>query len=310
MWDHVIPHFTRFLNDLELESKERADAESKADRIARSLWSSYYGGEFDSRCYVKVGSYGKLTATRPKSDLDMLFLLPTDEYFRINQLAGNKQSQLLGEVKETLEVTFPLTDLRADGQVVVAPFQTYEVEIIPAFRWDDKTFITAHTEDGGSWRPSNPAVEYEWLRWADSVSLGKATHLTKMLKAWKRECSVELKSVSLEVLACVFVSQWKHRDQTLFYYDWLVRDFFQFLSPYVNGWTLVPGTNEKIYLGNSWASKCENAFKRAFKAEDYERQNDEQAASDEWRKIFGQQFAPLPLSPPFSGLGSMLSAMR
>ncbi len=313
MWNYVIPHFTRFLKELELKPEERADAETKADRIARCLWSYYYFdyGEFKPYCYVKVGSYGKGTATRPPSDLDMLFLLPAHEFTRIGQLAGNKQSQLLQEVKGVLEDTFPRTDLRADGQVVVAPFQTYNVEIIPAFLMKDDTYITAHTASGGTWRASNPAVEYQWIQYADSVSAGKATHLIKMLKAWKRECSVDIKSISLEVAACVFVSNWPYRNQTLFYYDWLVRDFFEFMLRYRWGWNIVPGTQEKIQLGDAWGSKCESAHQRAVKAERYEHADDGDAAAEEWHKIFGDQFAPstVPtLSPLF--LRALAAARR
>ena len=199
MWAHVIPHFSRFLQELKLEPQQRADAESKADRIARCLWSKYYAGQFNPSCYVIVGSYGKRTATRPPSDLDMLFLLPYSDYARIEQLAGNKQSQLLREVKQALEGTFPRTDLRADGQVVIAPFETYNVEVIPAFACLDGTFVTPHTANNGSWRYSNPVVEYQWITNADSLSAGKATDLTKMLKGWKRECSVDIKSISLNM---------------------------------------------------------------------------------------------------------------
>jgi hypothetical protein len=311
LWNHVIPHFTRFLKELELKPEERADAESKADRVARCLWSHYYYGEFNPTCYVKVGSYGKGTATRPPSDLDMLFLLPASEYARIQALAGNKQSQLLQEVKGSLEGTFPRTDLRADGQVVLAPFQTYNVEVIPAFLMTDGTYITAHTANNGSWRASNPAIEYQWIVDADSVSAGKATHLIAMLKAWKRECSVDIKSISLEVLAREFINAWPHRHRTLYFYDWMVRDFFEFMLPYRWGWTIVPGTQEKIYLGDSWGSKCESAYSRAIKAERYEHADDGDAAAEEWRKIFGDQFAPstVPtLSPLF--LRALAAARR
>jgi hypothetical protein len=313
LWDYVIPHFSRFLKELELKREERADAETKADRIARSLWSYYCFeyGEFNPQCYVKVGSYGKGTATRPPSDLDMLFLLPWTEYTRIERLSGNKQSQLLGEVKDILADTYPRTDLRADGQVVVAPFQTYNVEIIPAFRFDDGTYITAHTANGGNWRLSNPAVEYQWIKYADSMSAGKATDLIKMLKAWKRECSVDIGSLSLEVAACVFVTNWPHRLQTIYWYDWMVRDFFEFMLRYRWGWNIVPGTQEKIQLGDAWGTKCESAYRRAFKAERHEKANEGDAAAEEWRKIFGDQFAPstVPtLSPLF--LRALAAARR
>lgn len=294
MWDHVIPHFSRFLKELELKPEERGDAETKADRIARSLWSYYYWdyGEFDPKCYVKVGSYGKGTATRPPSDLDMLFLLPWREYTRIEQLTGNKQSQLLREAKGILADTFPCTDLRADGQVVIAPFETYDVEVIPAFKFTDGTYITAHTANGGSWRPSNPAVEYQWIQRADAMSAGKATHLIKMLKAWKRECSVDIRSLSLEVAACAFITDWPFRLRSVLYYDWMVRDFFEFLLRYRWGWNIVPGTEERIQLGDDWGTKCESAHRRAFRAEQYEHVDNKNGATEEWRKIFGNQFEP------------------
>jgi hypothetical protein len=47
------------------------DAEGKAERIARSLFAKYYPNQaFDASSYVKVGSYSKGTAARPRTDLD------------------------------------------------------------------------------------------------------------------------------------------------------------------------------------------------------------------------------------------------
>jgi Second Messenger Oligonucleotide or Dinucleotide Synthetase domain len=293
MWIHVIPHFSRFLQELELKPWERSDAESKAERVAHCLHAKYYGGDFNPHCYLKVGSYGKGTATRPPSDLDMLFLIPSTEFARVNQTVGNKQSQLLQEVKRALEWTFPRTDLRADGQVVVAPFQTYNVDVTPAFLCKDGTYLTANTASGGSWRVSNPVAEYQLLTTVNSACAGKATDLSKMLKAWKRECSVDIKSISLEVLACGFVEQWPHRMRDLYWYDWMIRDFFEFMLRYKNGWTLVAGTSDKIQLGDSWFSKCESAYNRSLKACDYERSDYAYLAADEWQKIFGQQFTAL-----------------
>lgn len=295
MWAHVNRHFELFLGELELRISERLDAAGKADRIARTLFAKYYPNQaFDASTYVKVGSYGKGTATRPRTDLDMLFVLPRDVYMRIEGLAGNKQSQLLQEVRRALLVTFPTTDVSADGQAVVAPFQTYNVDIVPAFRLITGElagkYLIADTTGGGRWRLSDPVAEYNWLRQVDMASAGKATHLIKMLKAWKRESNVEIKSVCLEVLASVFVSQWQYRDQTIFYYDWMIRDFFAFMLSYMNGRVRPAGITEWIPLGNAWAMKCRSAYNRALKACDYEYVDDGFEASSEWQKIFGRQF--------------------
>jgi hypothetical protein len=297
MWIHVIPHFNRFLEALELSADDRKDADGKAERIAKSLFAKYYPDRlvFDPNCYIKVGSYGKDCGSSNHSDLDMLFVLPWDVYTRINAVSGNGQSQLLQELKAPLLITFPTTALKADGQIVKAPFKSYHVEVVPAFRMLDGTFLTAHTAENGSWKYANPAEEYRQLHAADLATQGKARHLTKMLKAWKYDCNVELKSISLEVLAVIFVNQWQHRRQTVFYYDWMIRDFFEFLLRYVNGWTLVPGTTEKIQLGDAWESKARMAYGRALKACEFEKEDKPYSSTLEWQKIFGPTFKGTPL---------------
>lgn len=308
MYSFVSSHFDKFLKDLELDATDRRVAEGRAERIAKSLFAKYWPNQvFDPACYIIVGSYGKGLATKPRSDLDILFVLPAEVYFRVETRFGNKQSALLQEVKQTLCGTFPITDLSADGQVIVAPFLTYNVDVVPAFRLvsgpNTGSYVTAHTADGGSWRLSNPAAEYNWLKSVDAVSAGKASDLVKMLKAWKRECNVELKSICLEVAAGVFVQQWANRGNGIGYgyHDWMVRDFFAFLLNYVNGTAKTAGVNEWIPLGDAWQSKCQTAYNRAAKACSYEHQDAAYNASSEWRKIFGSQFqtdwsSPLGLS--------------
>jgi hypothetical protein len=110
-----------------------------------------------------------------------------------------------------------------------------------------------------------------------------------MAKAWKRECNVELKSTSIEVLASTFAQEWPNRNHDLYWYDWMVRDFFAFLFKYINAWTSILGADEKIQLGNDWQSKLETAHARALKACEHERADQGYAAVLEWRKIFGSQ---------------------
>jgi hypothetical protein len=136
--------------------------------------------------------------------------------------------------------------------------------------------------------------------------LGKATDLVKMLKAWKRECNVEIRSICLEVAAAYFVERWFNRDKTIYYYDWMVRDFFAFLLNYtIAGWAKPPGINEQIFFGDNWQAKCRTAYERAVTACDYEEADEAHLASVEWRKIFGSQFSSDRfrfLRPPTAGV--------
>jgi len=290
---YVIPHFSAFLNDISLSSSDRKDADGKAERIAKSLFAYYYPAcsVFEPTCYVKVGSYGKGTACSACTDLDMLFVLPWSVYTRIEALQGNKQSQLLREVKDALFWTFPKTDLKANGQIVDVPFSTYKFEVVPVFRMDDGSFLTPHTANDGSWRSTNPFAEYQSLHNIDLAWNMKATHLTQMLKAWKYECNVPVKSLSLEVLASEFVKQWQYREQTIFYYDWMIRDFFEFMLRYVNGWTRVIGTEEIIQLGCAWESRCRTAYAHALKACEHEKLDWAFSSTSEWQAIFGNAFS-------------------
>jgi hypothetical protein len=292
LWIHVTRHFETFLQELKLPASDCADAEAKALRVAKSLFAEYYPDqEFNTSCYAIVGSYAKGTAAKPRTDVDMIFVLPYEDFVRIDALTGNKQSQLLQEVKNTLLGTYPFTDIRGDGPVVKVPFSTYEFEVCPVFLLQDNSFLNAHTKNGGSWGYTNPALEVQWIRNTDAVTLGKATDLVKMLKAWKRECNVEIKSICLEVAAVYFVERWSNRDKTVYYYDWMVRDFFAFLLNYtIGGWTKPPGIAEQILFGNNWQTKCRSAYDRAVKACDHERADQGILATAEWQKVFGSQF--------------------
>lgn len=66
-----------------------------------------------------------------------------------------------------------------------------------------------------------------------------------------------------------------------------MRDALGYLISHVNGWFYMPVTGEKIFLGDAWLSKAQTAYQRALKACDYERDNYEWLAGDEWQKIFG-----------------------
>ena len=292
MWVHVIPHFEKFLAELELTEDQRAGAFGKANRVAQSLAAKYYPNQtFNPSVFTIGGSLGKNTGIST-SDVDLIFYLPRHEFARIDGLSGNKQSKLLQEVKLPLDLKYPRTDVRGDGPVVKVPFESYFFEVLPVFVCDDGDLLTAHTREGGSWRRFNPFKEAQKIQQTDNRTRGKATHLNKMVKAWKANCNVEVKSICLEVAANVFVDQWYHRDQSLYYYDWMIRDFFGFMLSAVGdgGMARPEGNTNWIPFDENWQSKARTAYQEALRACEYEKADDEYNASLEWRKIFGTQF--------------------
>ena len=57
---------------------------------------------------------------------------------------GNKQSQLLQEIKGALEKSFPNTAIKGDGPVVKIPFTSYNVELVPAFELTWRPILGLH----------------------------------------------------------------------------------------------------------------------------------------------------------------------
>lgn len=285
--------FQKLVADVQLTADQTADAAGKHQRVRRALNSWYYNFDSGTANSMLVGSYGKDTEIRPPSDVDILFELPWSVYERFKHRTGNVQSQLLQEVKSVLERTFSSTRMRGDGQVVVVPFATYAVEVLPAFRLSDGKYWYPDTNGGGQWKAADPVSEKNALVQSNSRTGGKAIHLVKLLKAWKRTRNVQIKSFALELVVPSFLDQWGYNKTSdgLFtgygYYDFMLRDFYPFLLAKKDQYVFVPGTYELINLGNAWEAQAGFARNAAARATTLGAEDKLESAKAEWRNIFG-----------------------
>jgi hypothetical protein len=215
-------------------------------------------------------------------------------YTRFDQRPSyaNKQSELLQEVKDILKESYPATAMRADGQVVVVPFVSYAVEVLPGFVLTSGRYLICDTNSGGKYKETDPAAEQAQLRYSNDGSNGNTRNLIRMMKCWQGECTVSLKSFYIELLAVEFLSTWPYANKSSVYYDWMVRDFFTFLVGKANSFVLSPGVYEIISLGDAWKSRAETARTRAIKGCEYEAAGANTDAWWEWKNIFGD-FVPL-----------------
>ncbi len=285
MWIGVTKRFTAIQENLALTEDQIADAKTKAAGITTCLNSVYWNSTSETENRLNVGSWGKRTIVRPPSDLDLLFVLPVEVYHRFNERTGNKQSQLLQEVKYYLEQTYPDTDMRGDGQVIMVNFLSFNVEVAPAFPLEGGGYWICDTNDGGRYKKTNPALELANIDASNAAANWNTRKLIKMMKCWKRECSVPLRSFHLELLAVEFLAQWEFREKSEFYHDWMSRDFFGWLIGRAN--TYLSHPDETIWLGEEWKSRTESAYSRAKYACDYEHADNVEEAGREWQKIFG-----------------------
>jgi hypothetical protein len=288
-WIAVRQRFTQFHNNLSLTPRQFLDGMTKRNGVVNCLNWRYHGSTSDTDNSFFVGSWGKDTATRPPRDVDLYFLLPPAVHARFEAHLWNRQSALLQEVKCNLAETYPDTDMRGDGQVVVVRFESYSVEVVPAFALTNGRYWICDTNGGGRYKETDPWAEVKYIDAVDQANNGNLRPLIRMLKSWQSFCSVPIKSFQLELLAADFIAQSPWRLHDYFWFDWITRDFFAYLYHRANTFITVPGTLETIYLGNDWQSRAESAYRRAEKACDHERYNRVEAAGDEWQKIFGTQ---------------------
>jgi hypothetical protein len=268
-------------------------ATPKHSGIRACLNRRYWNTNSETANSVLIGSWGKSTRVRPPRDIDILFLLPPQVYWQYQSRVGNRQSALLQEIRNVLVETYSQTKLRADGQVVLVPFNTIEVEVAPGFRCDNGTILVCDTNEGGRYKTSTAEFELADLNVSDAAYRGNTRALVRMMKQWQRECNVPLKSFCIERMAVEFMVHcpWHYND--VFYYDWMVRDFLAYLIQRANGWLYMPGTAEAIWLGSEWLSKAQTAFSNALSACDNERDNYQFLAGEGWQAIFGSS---IPLS--------------
>lgn len=115
-----------------------------------------------------VGSYGRGTAIGT-SDVDLLVVLPNDEYMRVSAMEGNQASRFLQIFKQSILKVYPRSKVCADGQVVCIDFTDgIKFEILPTFIENSHgslpVFDHADTHYGGRWKSTNPLAEIHAMR--------------------------------------------------------------------------------------------------------------------------------------------------
>lgn len=288
-WTYVAQRFKALQSNLDLEASTLEDAHTKARGVIKAL-NRAFRGENIVEHYVLAGSWGKNTAIHPPSDIDLCFVLPNDLFHRFNAYTGNKQSYLLSHVKEVLTSAYSQTTIRQDGQVVVVGFNSIIVEVVPSFSASDRGLISCDTNNGGRWKQIDPQAESRILDQSDIALKGNHRKLVRIFKQWKRHCAVPIKSFHLEQLIGEALLQiiWGSHDE--YWFDWTIRDVFSHLITRAGGGFYMPGGfHEWIDIGDEWKTKAETAYHIALKASEYERENMNISAGNEWQKIFGSK---------------------
>lgn len=269
--------FEIFLEQWEIAPKEHEKIKKRFERITSKLDSYYYN---EGSCYetsLQVGSYGRGTAIKGVSDLDMIYILPQEIKRRFDNYETNGQSQLLQEIKSYIKESYPLTDIKGDGQVVVVSFDNDNgvVEVLPAFQNPDGSFCHPDTHDGGSWKTTKPIPEIQAINDINQQSNGLAFKLCRLLRVWKNAWGVKMNGLLIDSIVGKFLD--KENRQVPNDYIGAIQALFTHITQLKSqSFILAIGSNQQVEIGDKIQKKAKKALKCI--------------EEGKWNKLFGRSF--------------------
>jgi hypothetical protein len=286
--------FSDFCTKIRVKDEESISTRYK--RITKRLNLDFWNNESDSANSLYVGSYGRNTAKSGVSDIDMVMRLPFHIYEQYNKHVINGQSALLQAVRTSIKKTYPTTPhLKADGQVIVVNFDDgIHFEIMPAFINEDLSYTFPNANDGGSWGRTNPRPEIEAIRIRNNECNGNLVPLCRMARSWRDKWDVPIGGLLIDTLAYQFIDTFTHRDKSYFYYDYMCRDFFKWMSEQdqEQAWWKAPGSGQFVYGKGLFQHKAKKAHSLSVIAIEHEAApiKREYSAKQKWREVFGSEF--------------------
>lgn len=283
--------FEQFRTNLQVANSDAISSSYRA--ITKRLNKDFWDIDSEEQHCLQVGSYGRHTAIRDVSDLDMVFELPQSVYDRVSKVNGNGPSQLLQEVRKSLKERYPTSDIRAAQQVVQVHFEKYRIEVLPAFKQADGRYRYGDANDGGSWdNYCNPRAEINALNTQNKTSNRNLKRVCKMLRAWKNKHGAPMSGMLIDTLVSRFFQENTSYNNKLYSsYPALTRDVFAFLGNLdEQDYWLAPGSRSPVQTKGKFQRKAKKAATKCQDALDAEKDTKKVKL---WKEVFGRRFPSL-----------------
>lgn len=251
---------------------------------------------------LQVGSFGRSTGIKGISDLDMLYIMPKSKWDDYNKRGG--QTSLLEDARTAIKDRYPTTKVRVDRLVVTVTYQDFHVEVQPVFEQDDGSYKYPDTKNGGSWKTTKPREEMDAVATLDDKKNHNLRRLCKMARAWRNKHGVGMGGLLIDTLAYNFLSSTTEYDsRSYFYYDWMSRDFFKYLSelPEQTEYS-APGSRQRVRVKNKFQKKAKRAYDLCVAAIGAEK-----GVNDKWKQVYGR---PFPASKERIAVATVAMAWR
>ena len=288
----VSANFSTFCSNLRMDSDTVTKIQDRYKQITKRINIDYRGSTSETSYSLYVGSYGRGTEIWT-SDIDMIVQLPYRIYKKYDDYSSYGQSALLQNVKASLQNTYRTSHLKGDGQVIGINFtDKINFEIVPAFINNDNSYTYPDTNNGGSWKTTDPRKEISAMNTRNSATNKNLKRLCRMARAWKGNCNVPMSGILIDTLAYKFINSWAHKDKSYLYYDFMSRDFFEYLKNIdkTKLYWLVPGSNRYVLKDGNFQTKASAAYNLSLEAIEHETGGRSYSSKQKWREIYGSKF--------------------
>lgn len=287
----IATDFETFCKNIKMDERTVETISTRYQSITRRLNLDFWGLDSTTSHSFYTGSYGRDTEIYT-SDIDMVMVLPPSLYDRYAYYAGNGKSALLQAVKRSIEKTYPNTDVGGDGQVVQVKFSDGMMfEIVPAFEQSNGTYKYPDSNNGGSWRIMDPKSEMAAFTAMNNRCNKNLKRLCRMARAWNAYNRVGMKGILIDTLAYKFIKDYEYNDKSYTYYDWMSRDFMQFLyDNHDQAYWYVPGSNWQISRNTYFKNDARIGRDKCCEAIKYAKDNMPYSEHSKWREHYGTKY--------------------
>ncbi|MCW4600451.1 hypothetical protein ON003_01620 [Janibacter hoylei] len=258
---------------------------SRRDEIAKALNKNFRSKDACTDYTLMVGSFGRHTAIKGVSDLDMIFFLPTEIRASYASEAGPRR--MLERVRDVLIARYPNTTVSVDQCVVRVQFTSnaFKFEVQPALQNADGSFDYPDTK-AKCWKITKPRDEIAATKATNDRTSTNMRHLARMARAWKNANGVNMGGLLIDTLVHNFFAETNdYNSAGTSSFSLMARDFFAFLANEPEqDYYLALGSRQHVKVKAKFQPKAKKAYNRCLAAIEDEGMT---SANKKWREVFG-----------------------
>lgn len=283
----IADDFKDFLDNIKIDNA--ATISLRYCEVTAALNKVFRDTESKTANSLQVGSYGRWTAIKGISDLDMIYVVPSSKW---DDYKNGGQYSLLNDARKAIKDRYPSTIVKVDRLVVRVLYKDFHIEVMPAFELTDGSYKYPDTANNGSWKITKPQPELKELKAANERKNKNLRRLCKMTRAWKNKHGVAMGGLLIDTLAYNFLESTEEYDKKSYlYYDYMCRDFFEFLAaqPKQSEYAAL-GSRQRVRVKKRFERSAKKAHDLCLKAIAASGQANER---QKWRDVFGNGY-PAP----------------